>query len=90
MRTKDISKWFETLLTTALAASSDKDRPGIIAAAYILKELCIDIKIISESVEAMAAAEEEKLKLLRATKPPAPPARLYGGFSHGLDDDIPF
>lgn len=97
MRQKDVSKWFENLLTAALAAAPDKDRPPIISAAYILKELCLDIKRLSEAAEeiqrllmVMAQAEEEKLSL-QVKSPPINRTYTWSRpTAPGIDDDIPF
>lgn len=89
MRQKDVSKWFETLLSEALATAPGKHRPGIIAAAYIMKELALDIKRLSEAVETLATTEEEKLRLLREAglRRSMPTGYRPPG---GIDDDIPF
>ena len=99
MRDKDVSKWFETLLSSALAKTSDKDRPAIIAAAYILKELCLDIKRLSEAVEVLAensVPTPEPVQTGKATRDMGL-ARRWGIADkayperHPLtDDDVPF
>jgi hypothetical protein len=87
MREKDVSKRFEALLSAALDKAPSVDRPTIIAAAYILKELCLDIKRLSEAVEVLAAVEEKKLE----ARPTATvrPSKPYTAWS-STDDDIPF